>query len=168
MRHVLRNLLIFFYALTVELSIFQAALLFGYYAPVGFVLTASDMPYLPPLSLVFLAPAPEGPWSGWGVAFYDAQILGVPIKVPVFHYYTVGNGYCSEYIPNKRATLGSTPIETLMIQLSALLPPWEGYVRPCVKAPSVKAVFVVPAWTYIPIMLFALRYRLIRRLKVVW
>jgi hypothetical protein len=126
------------------------------------------MPYLPPLSLAFLAPAPEGSWSGWGVAFYDAQFFNVPVKIPVFHYYTVAPGYCYEYIPNSRAALGSTPLETLAIQLSALLPPWPSAVRTCPRPPSIKAVFVVPAWTYIPIMLFALRYRLIRRFKVVW
>jgi len=166
---VLRNVLIFFYALTVQLSVFQFALLLGYYSPIGIVLTASAMPYAPPLSIVFILPDPPGSgYAGWAVALADAQISGIGIKIPIFHRFIVSDT-CLEDIPNsKAALLYSSPVDNLISQAAALLPPWQETIRTCPYRPAFKAAFVIPAWAYIPLMIFALRYKLYYRFRRVW
>jgi len=166
MRWLLRNLLVFFYAFTVYISYSQIILLAGGYAPVGFVLTPSDMPYAPPLSMVVLAPTFEGD-GGWGVRFIDAYVYGVRVEVPVVHYYYREGGQWWEYVPNSRARLGSTPLETALNMLWALLPPWTPAVYPS-DPPRFKVLFTLPAWAYVPLMLFALRYKLYYRGRRVW
>jgi len=166
---VLRNALIFFYALIVQLSVFQLALVFGYYSPIGVVMTASAMPYAPPLSVVFILPEPphQG-YAGWAVALPDAQLLGVGIKIPIFHRFVVTET-CIEDIPNGKAALTySSPIDNLVNQLTALLPPWPEVVRACPYRPAFKVAFVIPAWVFVPIMIFALRYKLYYRFRRVW
>jgi hypothetical protein len=167
-----RNFLIFIYALIVELSVFQFALLFGYYAPIGVVLTASAMPYAPPLSVAFILPDAPGPgYAGWAVAFQDAYLPGgVPVKIPVMHRFTVGANYCYEDIPNGKAVLPLTgnPLDALVSQLAALLPPWPEVVRPCPYRPAFRVVFVMPAWIFAILMAFALRYRLYYGFRRVW
>ena len=166
---VLRNALVFSYALIVQLSVFQFALLFGFYSPVGVVLTASAMPYAPPLSIVFLLPEPprQG-YAGWAVALADAQLFGVGIKIPVFHRFIMTDS-CLEDIPNAKAALTySSPVDNLVNQLTALLPPWPEHVRACPYRPAFRAAFVMPAWVFIPLMIFALRYKLYYRFRRVW
>ena len=166
-----RNFLIFVYALIVELSVFQFALLFGYYAPIGVVLTASAMPYAPPLSVAFILPEPPDPgYAGWAVAFQDAQLLGIPIRVPIMHRFAVGANYCYEDIPNGKAVLPLTgnPLDALIAQLIALLPPWPEAIRSCPYRPAFKVAFVIPAWIFIILMIFALRYKLYYGFRRVW
>jgi len=154
---LLRNLTIFFYALIVQLSVFQFALLLGYYAPVGVVLTASAMPYVPPFSVVFILPEkPQG--AGWAVAFQDAMFFGVQIKVPIVHYFYVGSE-CTEVIYNSKAvlSLNGDVVGNLITQIEALLPPWPTYIRACPYQVAYRVAFVIPAWVLIPLMLFALR-----------
>ena len=165
---LLRNALIFFYAFIVQLSVFQFALLFGYYSPVGVVLTASAMPYAPPLSIVFLVPeAPRG--AGWAVAFQDGHFYGIPVKVPIVHYFTVSES-CTEIIYNSKAilTLDGNVLDNLLRQLEALLPPWPTYIRACPYEPRYKVAFVIPAWVFVPVMIFALRYKLYYKFRRVW
>jgi len=165
---VLRNALIFFYALIVQLSIFQFALLLGYYSPVGVVLTASAMPYAPPLSVAFLLPEPPGPgYSGWAVALQDAQFFSVLVKMPIVHYFYVSST-CTEVIYNAKATLGGDVLSNLLRQLEALLPPWPTYVRACPYKPVYRVAFIIPAWVFVPLMIFALRYKLYHRFRRVW
>jgi len=158
----IRNFLIFFYALTVYLSYSQVILLAGGYAPVGFILTPSDMPWAPPLSMIILSPEFKG--EGWGVKFIDGA-LG--LKVPVVHYFYCDHSGCYEYIPNSKARFGSTPWETAVNMLEALLPPWTPAVFPSSR-PAYGVVFMLPAWVYIPLMLFALRYKLYYLGRRVW
>jgi hypothetical protein len=165
---VLRNVLIFFYAFLVQLSIFQMGLLFGYYSPIGVVLTASAMPYAPPLSVVFLLPAPpQG--AGWAVAFQDAQFFSVPVKIPVVHYFYVSST-CTEVIYNSKAVLklDGDVLGNMLRQLEALLPPWPTYIRTCPYTPAYKVAFIIPAWAFIPLMAYALRYKLYYRFRRVW
>jgi len=166
----LRNALVFFYALIVQLSIFQLGLLLGYYSPVGIVVTASAMPYAPPLSVAFLLPEPPGSgYSGWAVAFADAQVAGIPVKIPIMHRFVISGG-CYEDIPNAKAALPLTgnPIDAVASQILALLPPWPEAVRPCPYQPAYRIAFIIPAWAFIPLMAFALRYRLYYRFRRVW
>jgi len=166
---VLRNLLVFFYAFIVQLSVFQLALLFGYYSPVGVVLTASATPYAPPLSIAFLLPeAPTG--AGWAIAFQDAQFTGVPVKIPIMHYFVTSPSSCTEVIYNYKAvlTLDGDILGNFLRQLEALLPPWPTYIRSCPYTPTYKVVFVIPAWVFIPLMIFALRYKLYYKFRRVW
>jgi hypothetical protein len=158
------------YALIVELSVFQFALLFGHYAPIGVVLTASAMPYAPPLSVAFILPDAPDEYTGWAVAFQDAQLFGVPVKIPIMHRFAVGANYCYEDIPNARAVLPLTgnPLDALMAQLQALLPPWPEAIRPCPYRPAFKVAFVIPAWIFIILMIFALRYKLYYGFRRVW
>jgi hypothetical protein len=168
---VLRNVLVFFYAFIVQLSIFQLALLFGFYSPVGIVLTASAMPYAPPLSVAFLLPEAPGPgYAGWAVALIDAQVASIPVKVPVMHRFITSSGGCYEDIPNSKAVLPLTgsPIDTVKSQLLALLPPWPEAVRPCPYLPAYKVAFIIPAWVFVPLMIFALRYKLYYKFRRVW
>jgi hypothetical protein len=167
---VLRNVLVFFYAFIVQLSIFQFALLFGFYSPVGIVLTASAMPYAPPLSVAFLLPEAPGPgYAGWAVALIDAQVAGIPVKVPVMHRFVISGG-CYEDIPNAKAILPLTgnPIDVATSQLFALLPPWPEAVRMCPYQPVYKVALMIPAWVFVPLMIFALRYKLYYRFRRVW
>jgi len=169
---VARNLLIFVYALIVELSAFQFALLFGFYAPVGVVLTASAMPHAPPLSVAFILPdpPPEG-YAGWAVALQDAWLPGgIPVKIPIMHRFVVGSNYCYEDIPNARAILPLTgnPLDALMSQLEALLPPWPEAIRACPYRPAFRVALVIPAWIFALLMIFALRYRLYYGFRRVW
>jgi hypothetical protein len=127
------------------------------------------MPYAPPLSIVFLVPeTPEG--AGWAVAFQDAQFMGVQIKIPVVHYFAVSQSSCTEIIYNSKAvlTLDGDVVGNLARQLEALLPPWPTYIRTCPYAPTYKAVFIIPAWVFIPLMIYALRYKLYYRFRRVW
>jgi hypothetical protein len=166
-----RNVLIFVYALIVELSAFQLALLLGHYAPIGVVLTASAMPYAPPMSVALVLPDAPGPgYAGWAVALQDAQLLGVPIKVPIMHRFAVGPDYCYEDIPNGKAVLplAGDPIGALLAQLEALIPPWPEVVRPCPYRPALRVAFIIPAWAFLPLMIFALRYRLYYGFRRVW
>jgi len=165
---VLRNILVFSYAFLVQLSIFQLGLIFGYYSPVGVVLTASAMPYAPPLSIVFILPEPPG-GAGWAVALQDAQFFGVAVKIPIVHYFYVSST-CTEVIYNAKAALwlGGDVLSNLLRQLEALLPPWPTYVRACPYAPAYKVAFIIPAWVFIPLMIFALRYKLYYRFRRVW
>ena len=168
MATVLRNALIFFYALIVQLSVFQLALVFGYYSPIGVVMTASAMPYAPPLSVVFILPEePSG--AGWAVALQDAYLFGVDVKIPIVHYFYVSST-CTEVIYNAKATLwlNGDILGNLLTQLEALLPPWPTYVRACPYRPAFKVAFVIPAWVFVPIMIFALRYKLYYRFRRVW
>jgi len=158
----IRNLLIFFYAFTVYASYSQIILLAGGYAPVGFILTPSDMPYAPPLSMVILSPHFDG--EGWAVKFVDTA-LG--LKIPVVHWYYCSGSVCYEYIPNSKARFGETPLETALNMLEALLPPWTPVVTVSGR-PAYGVVFILPAWAYIPLMLFALRYKLYYRGQRVW
>ena len=166
----LRNVLIFFYALIVQLSVFQFALLFGFYSPVGVVLTASAMPYAPPFSIVFLLPEPprQG-YAGWAVAFQDAQFFSVPVKIPVVHYFYVSST-CTEVIYNSKAVLklDGDVLGNMLRQLEALLPPWPTYVRTCPYPAAYRAAFIIPSWAFIPLMIFALRYKLYYRFRRVW
>jgi hypothetical protein len=165
---LIRNILIFFYALIVQLSVFQFALLFGYYSPIGVVLTASAMPYAPPLSVVFILPyPPQG--AGWAVAFQDAQFMGIPIKIPVFHYFYVSST-CTELIYNAKAVLrlDGDILGNLINQLEALLPPWPVYIRACPYTPIYRVAFILPSWAFIPLMIYALRYKLYYRFRRVW
>jgi hypothetical protein len=167
---LIRNILIFFYALIVQLSFFQFALMFGYYSPLGVVLTASAMPYAPPLSVAFILPEPphQG-YDGWAVAFTDAQIAGVHIKIPIMHRFILSST-CYEDIPNAKAVLNlnSNPLSNLVDQLLALLPPWPETVRVCPYTPTFKVAFIIPAWAFIPLMVYALRYKLYYRFRRVW
>jgi hypothetical protein len=167
-----RNLLIFVYAMIVELSVFQFAFLFGFYAPIGVVLTASAMPYAPPMSVAIVLPEPPGPgYAGWAIALVDACLPGgVPVKVPVMHRFVVGPGYCYEDIPNGKAVLPLTgnPLDALLAQLEALIPPWPEVIRPCPYRPAFKVAFVIPAWIFAMLMAFALRYRLYYGFRRVW
>lgn len=151
---------LFFYALVVALSWWQLMLLLGAYSPVGIVLTASSMPYLPPLSVAFLAPAPPGGWEGWGVRLADAQVFGVPVKLPLLHYYICNNGggTCTEVVPNSKSRLGATPLETLAIQLFALIPPYPAasYAVDRAEVPY-RVVLAVPAYVFVPLMAWAVR-----------
>ncbi len=165
----IRNTLIFFYAFIVQLSVFQLALLFGYYSPIGVVLTASAMPYAPPLSIVFLVPEePRG--AGWAVALQDAQFFSIPVKIPIMHYFVVSPYSCTEVIYNAKAELrlDGDVLGSMLRQLEALLPPWPTYVRSCPYTPAYKAAFVIPAWVFIPLMIFALRYKLYYKFRRVW
>lgn len=166
---VLRNALIFFYAFLVQLSIFQTSLLFGYYTPVGVVLTASAMPYAPPLSVMFIVPEePRGP--GWAVAFQDAQLMGVPVKIPIIHYFMISATSCAEVIYNAKAELrlDGDVLGNLVRQFEALLPPWPTHVRTCPYTPTYKVAFVIPSYVFVPLMIYALRYKLYYRFKRVW
>jgi len=165
---VLRNVLIFFYAFLVQLSVFQLALLFGYYSPVGVVLTASAMPYAPPLSVAFILPEePRG--AGWAVALQDAQFFSIQVKIPIIHYFYVSST-CTEVIYNSKAVLklDGDILGNLLSQLEALLPPWPTYVRTCPYAPAYRVAFIIPSWAFIPLMIFALRYKLYYRFRRVW
>jgi len=165
---VLRNVLIFFYAFLVQLSIFQLGLLFGYYSPVGVVLTASAMPYAPPLSIAFILPEPpQG--AGWAVALQDAQFFSVPVKIPIVHYFYVSST-CTEVVYNSKAVLklDGDVLGNILRQLEALLPPWPTYIRTCPYAPAYKVAFIIPSWLFIPLMIFALRYKLYYRFRRVW
>jgi hypothetical protein len=160
--------LVFFYALLVQLSIFQLGLLFGYYSPIGVVLTASAMPYAPPLSIVFILPQPPS-GGGWAVAFQDAQFMSIPIKIPIIHYFYVSSA-CTEVIYNAKAalSLNGDVLGNLLRQLEALLPPWPVYIRSCPYRPAYRVAFVIPSWIFIPLMIFALRYRLYYKFRRVW
>ena len=164
-----RNILVFFYAFIVQLSIFQFALLFGHYSPIGIVLTASAMPYAPPLSIVFLTPEPAG-GSSWAVAFQDAHFMAVPIKIPIVHYFIVSPSSCTEVIYNSKAVLrlDGDVVGNLLNQLEALLPPWPVYMRTCPYTPAHRVAFIIPAWIFIPLMIFALRYKLYYRFRRIW
>jgi hypothetical protein len=164
-----KNVLIFFYAFIVQLSVFQLGLIFGYYSPIGVVLTASAMPYAPPLSVVFLVPErPSG--AGWAVAFQDAQFMNIPIKVPIVHYFTVSQSSCTEVIYNAKAVLrlDGDALGNLLRQLESLLPPWPTLTRTCPYTPAYKAAFVIPSWIFIPMMIFALKYKLYYKFRRVW
>jgi len=161
-----RNALIFFYAFTVYASYSQIILLAGGYTPVGFILTPSDMPYAPPLSMVVIVPNFED-MEGWGVRFIDAYVVGVKIHIPVVHYYYYEDGKWWEYVPNSKAKIGFTVVETAVNMLTSLLPPYTPAIYPS-NPPSFKVIFILPAWAYIPIMLFALRYKLYYRGRRVW
>jgi hypothetical protein len=166
---MIRSALIFFYAFIVQLSVFQFGLLFGYYSPIGVVLTASAMPYAPPLSVVFLLPEPpQG--AGWAVAFQDAQVAGVPIKVPVVHYFIVSPSSCTEVIYNSKAVLrlDGDVVGNLLAQLEALLPPWPIYIRSCPYVPTYKVAFIMPSYVFVLLMIFALRYKLYYKFRRVW
>ena len=165
---VLRNVLIFFYAFLVQLSVFQLALLFGYYSPVGVVLTASAMPYAPPLSVAFLLPEPpQG--AGWAVALQDAQFFGVGIKIPIIHYFYVSST-CTEVIYNSKAVvrLDGDVLGNIARQLEALPPPWPVYIRACPYPVAYRVAFIIPSWAFIPLMIYALRYKLYYRFRRVW
>ncbi len=167
---LIRNILIFFYALIVQLSIFQFALMFGYYSPIGVVLTASAMPYAPPLSVVFILPyQPSQGYNGWAVAFQDVQIAAIHIKIPIMHRFILSST-CYEDIPNTKAALNlySNPISNLLNQLLALLPPWPEMVRVCPYRPAYEVAFVFPAWAFVPLMIYALRYKLYYRFRRTW
>ncbi len=166
---VLRNALVFFYAFLVQLSVFQLSLLFGYYSPIGVVLTASAVPYAPPLSIVFLLPEPPA-GAGWAVAFQDAQFMGVTVKIPIVHYFVVSPSSCAEIIYNSKAVLrlDGDVLGNLLDQLEALLPPWPVYIRACPYSPQYRVVFVIPSWVFIPLMIFALRYKLYYKFRRVW
>ncbi len=164
----LRNLAVLIYAATVELSILQVFLLMGAYAPVGFILTTSDMPYLPPMSMVVLLPYIPPNYSGWAAAEVPLSLWGVEIYAPVVHSFAVGATACYEYIPNAKAAFGLSPLETARNMILGLLPPWIPLERPCVYRPVYAVAFAVPAWAYIPLMAFALRYKLYYRFKRVW
>jgi hypothetical protein len=166
---VLRNVIIFFYAFLVQLSVFQLGLLFGHYSPVGVVLTASAMPYAPPLSVVLLIPEPPA-GAGWAVAFQDAQFMGVPVKIPIVHYFVVSPDSCAEVIYNSKAVLrpDGDVLGNLLAQLEALLPPWPASIRTCPYEPQYRAAFIIPAWVFIPLMIYALRYKLYYRFRRVW
>jgi len=165
----LRNALVFFYAFLVQLSVLQFSLFFGYYSPVGIVLTASAMPYAPPLSVVFLLPEPPA-GAGWAVAFQDAQFMGVPVKIPIVHYFIASPSSCTEVIYNSKAVLrpDGDVLGNLLAQLEALLPPWPASIRTCPYAPAYKAAFVIPTWVFVPLMIFALRYKLYYKFRRVW
>jgi len=156
-----RNLLIFFYALTVYLSYSQVVLLAGGYVPVGFILTPSDMPWAPPMSLVVLSPEFKG--EGWGVRFVEGAF---GLKVPVVHYFYCADA-CYEYIPNSKARFGETPWETALNTLEALLPPWTPAVAPS-ERPAYGVVFILPAWVYLLLMVYALRHKLYYLGRRVW
>jgi len=158
----IRNLLIFFYAFTVYASYSQIILLAGGYAPIGFILTPSDMPWAPPLSMVVLSPEFKG--EGWGVKFVDTP---TGLKIPIVHWYYCTSSVCYEYIPNSKARFGSTPIETALNMLEALLPPWTPVVTVSSR-PAFGVVFILPVWAYIPLMLYALRYKLYYLGRRVW
>jgi len=165
---LIRNILIFFYALIVQLSVFQFALFFGFYSPVGVVLTASAMPYAPPLSVAFILPEPpQG--AGWAVALQDAQFFGVGIKIPIIHYFYVGSS-CTEVIYNAKATLrlDGDILGNLISQMEALLPPWPIYIRACPYTPVYRVAFIIPSWAFTPLMIFALRHKLYYRFRRVW
>jgi hypothetical protein len=127
------------------------------------------MPYAPPMSVAFILPEPPGPgYAGWAVALPDAQLLGVGIKIPIFHRFIIADS-CLEDIPNSKAALThSSPIDNLVNQLTALLPPWPEVVRACPYRPAFRVAFVIPAWVFVPIMIFALRYKLYYRFRRVW
>jgi len=161
-----RNAIIFFYALTVYLSYSQIILLAGGYAPIGFILTPSDMPYAPPLSMVVIAPQFYG-GEGWGVRLIPASVFGVNMYVPVVHYYYSDGGWW-EYVPNSRARLGATPIETAINMATALLPPYTPATYSTATPPRFSVLFILPAWVYVPIMLYALKYKLYYRGRRVW
>ena len=165
----LRNALVFLYAFLVQLSVFQMGLLFGYYSPIGVVLTASAMPYAPPLSVVFLLPEPPA-GAGWAVAFQDAQFMGAPVKIPIVHYFIASPSSCTEVIYNSKAVLklDGDVLGNLLAQLEALLPPWPTYIRTCPYTPVYKVAFVIPAWVFMPLMIFALRYKLYYKFRRVW
>ncbi|PMP97622.1 MAG: hypothetical protein C0167_00595, partial [Nitrososphaera sp.] len=63
----------------------QVLALLGFYAPVLIILTPSDMPYLPPLSVVFFVPG-ELPRDGSAYPVVDYAPLWGPLKAPVVHY----------------------------------------------------------------------------------
>jgi hypothetical protein len=161
--------LVFFYALLVQLSIFQLGLLFGYYSPIGVVLTASAMPYAPPLSVVFLLPEPPS-GAGWAVAFQDAQVAGIYVKIPVVHYFIASPSSCTEVIYNSKAVLrlNGDVVGNLLDQLVALLPPWPTYIRSCPYVPTYKVAFIIPSYVFVLLMIFALRYKLYYKFRRVW
>lgn len=163
------RLALFFYALVVALSWWQVLMFFGGYSPVAIILTSSSMPYMPPLSVLFLAPA-QGDWEGWGVRLVDASLFGVPVKLPLAHYYSCKGGQCTEVVYNAKSVLGRTPWETLVIQLYALLPPYPTAVNtvPAEEVPY-RAVLAVPAYLFVPLMVWAVRLpRLYYRFRRVW
>lgn len=164
------RLLLLFYAMIVALSWWQLMLLLGGYSPVGVVLTASSMPYLPPLSVAFLAPAPPGNWEGWGVRLVDAYAFGVPVKVPLLHYYICSSNTCIEVIPNSKSRLGTSALDTLAIQAYALLPPYP-QVQYTVPRGEVQYIVTlpIPAYVFVPLMLWAVRLpRLYYKFRRVW
>jgi len=159
----IRNLLVFFVAVTIYASVSQVFLLAGSYSPVAYILTPSAMPWYPPLSLVFLSPYFDG--RGWGIKYIDTA---VGYKVPVMHYYTcIADNYCIEYIPNTKSAFGSNPIETLIRMTNALIPPYPPGVTTS-ESPDYGVLVAIPSWIYIPLLILAFRYALYYKARRVW
>jgi hypothetical protein len=59
-------------------------------------------------------------------------------------------------------------VGNLLNQLEALLPPWPVYMRTCPYTPAYRVAFIIPAWIFIPLMIFALRYKLYYRFRRIW
>jgi len=97
-----RPLILFWLALW-YLAWTQVLALLGFYAPVLIILTPSDMPYLPPLSIIFFVPG-ELPRDGGAYPVVDYAPLWGPLKAPVVHYAAYDNGKCVYIIPNAKAT----------------------------------------------------------------
>jgi len=160
---LIRNVFVFFIAVTVYGSVSQVLLLSGSYSPIAFVLTSSTMPWYPPLSLVILSPDFGG--NGWGVRFIDT---GVGYKVPVMHYYScVTDTLCFEYVPNSKSRFGYNPIETFFLMVEALIPPYPPAIFAS-ERPVYGVLFVIPSWVYLPMLILAFRYVLYYRGRRVW
>jgi len=160
---LIRNVFVFFIAVTVYGSVSQVLLLSGSYSPIAFVLTPSAMPWYPPLSLVIITPHFEG--KGWGIKYIETEW---GYKVPEMHHFTcVTDTLCIEYIPNTKSRFGSNPIETLILMAEAFIPPYLPGISHS-EWPNYGVLFVIPSWVYLPMLILAFRYALYYKGRRVW
>lgn len=128
------------------LSWTQIFALLGFYAPVLIILTPSDMPYLPPLSIIFFVPG-ELPADGVPRPVVDYVKIWGPLHAPVVHYAARSGDQCVYIIPNAKAMVDRylTPMAPINFILD-LLPP---YPTTAVQSPCrwrSYGVFAVPGY----------------------
>jgi len=157
----MRKIVILFYLGIVGASYFQLLLFFGVPSPFGIILTPSDHPYIPPMSLVFLAPTDK--CEGWSLYYQQGRLGPFTVSVPTIHYFSDGYMVYNSYI------ITGDPIRDTINYFKALL--WPNIVIvPLKEMPACqeRVIAQVPGYIVVAVMIIALTSKLYYKFRRVW
>jgi hypothetical protein len=156
-----KAIVLFYLGAVIGASWVQLALYFGIPAPAGIILTPSDMPYMPPLSVVFLVPTDT--CQGWSLYYQHGRLFGVlDIQIPTIHYFDSGYMVFNYYV------ITGNLVADVVNYFKALLFPDIVIVKADSVQCTERVVAYIPGYFTVVLMLVATPIRLVYKFRRVW
>lgn len=157
-----KAIVLFYLGAVIGASWVQLALFLGIPAPAGIIITPSDYPWLPPLSVVFFEANPTGQCQGWSLYFQTGKLGPLYIQVPTVHYFDSGYMVYNNYVITGNAWTDLVNYFKAMIWPSVVVQRVYGITCPA------RVVAAIPGEFTVLIMALALSVRLYYKFRRVW